>query len=298
MDELATSKKLLDDFFNQVRKLEGTLAGGEKLDLGKGGEALHKIRETKIKLGNPRDKLIQLTPKLFEEVGFAPGDIHKRQRFDQYDFYYITVPVNLFGSPGVQFDDLICELDFGPKGEKEPIIQAMFPSGEWHDVLMLEAGSSLAVDVDFGWQVGLSSKEDELQKLIANIPAPISGNVLNKNNMHGRVVVPKFNFSIGRKEISAAGLYNSQCRWTISKPELHREDNIEFGVVFKVPKNSKSIDLTAIITARPSLSWLASQLRHLASTLAMKFKDVVNGKTPLPVGDGEEWKSLKLSLKK
>jgi hypothetical protein len=288
-EDFAQSRALLDEFFNEVNKLEGNLAGGEKLDLGKGGEALKRLRETRIEFGNPRDKLILLTEKLFEETGFTPGEIHKRQRNETHDFYYMTVPVNLFGEPGVEFDDLICELDFEPKGKQEPIIQALFPTSEWHDVLSIQAGSTLSVNTDFGFEVGLDTFGDELAKLQENLPGSISAKVQSKNNLKGQIVVPDFKFTIGRKEIAIAGLHNSICRWTISSPELHKADNVEFGVVFKVPKECKTIKLTGLVTAEPSLSWLGAQVRHLAKALPQKFRDIVSGKGSISPGDGESW---------
>jgi hypothetical protein len=289
MDQLDNSRELLNEFFAEINKLEGTLSGGEKLNLGEGGRVLDSLRETRIELGNPDDKLIQLTPKLFEEVGFTRGEIYKRQVSDTYDFYYITMPVNLFGAPGVQFDDLICELNFGPKGNQEPIIQALFPTSEWHEVLSYGAGSTLGVNADFGWEVGLNLEENEITKLAAQLPQSISGNIQTKNNLKGFIVVPDFKFAIGRKDIGAAGLQNSRCRWIVSTPELHRLDNLEFGVVFKVPKAITTLELSALVTAQPSLSWLAMHLRHLSTALSQKFRDVVNGTASMPLGDGEKW---------
>jgi hypothetical protein len=288
-DELHKSAAILEDFLTEVNKLEGSLAGGQKLELGKGGEALNSLRETKIELGNPRDKLFRLTSNRLKEVGFNLQEIHKRQQSDTYNFYYITVPINLFGSPGVEFDDLICELDFEPKGEQEPIIQALFPTGEWHEVMSYGAGATLTINADYGFDMGLNLDEEELSKLRQRLPGSITWNVQNKSTMKGIVVIPDFKFSIGRKEIAAAGLQNSHCRWIISAPELHQADNMEFGIVFKVLKECVKIELTAKVTAQPSMSWLAAQLRHLAKSLVQRFQNVIRGSEPMVMGAAEKW---------
>ncbi len=291
MDDLARSKELLEQLFAEVKKQEGTLAGGEKL--GTGGKALKSLLQTRILFGNPNDRLTRLTPKLFKSVGLPLDDIQKRQLAD-CDFYYMTLAVNLFGAPGVQFKELICELDFGPKGMGEPIIQTMFPTGEWHDVLTYGAALGLGLDANLAWKAALNVPEDVLAKLKIKLPGSIAVNVENKDSYKGWIAVPEFSFSIGRKEIAAVGAKNSLCRWTISEPKLHKEDTVEFGVVFKVPKGCKSIELTGKALAQPSVPWLAAKLDHLFQHLSAKVKKVVEGKKDTPIGDHEQWIPLRL----
>ena len=94
--ELNESRTLLDEVFADVTSAEGTLSGGTKL--GAGGEALSAVRECTISLGNPKDNLTRLTPKLFKSLDIKLTDIWKKQLESDFNFYYLTLTVS-FRSP-------------------------------------------------------------------------------------------------------------------------------------------------------------------------------------------------------
>src|SRR5229473_4589563 len=151
--DLQDAQDLLSELFTEVKAEEGTLAGGTKLDIG--ATALQALRETKATLGNPRNDLIQLTPKLFKDIGIELNEPHKQQMRDQFDFYYMTLTVSAQIEHGVQFGRMQCRLDFGPKGSSEPIVQTIFPKSEWKEVLGLGGGMSLALNGNLDWSAGV-----------------------------------------------------------------------------------------------------------------------------------------------
>ena len=289
--DLSDAQVLLDKLFTEVTSEESTLAAGTKL--GVGGDALLGLRETRVTFGNPTNELIRLTKKLFDDVGVELTEIYKRQMRDQFDFYYLTLVVSMQPKRGAQFIRLECSIDFGPKGSNEPIVQAIFPKSEWKEVLSWGGGMSLALNGNLEWNIQLQ-KPNTIQ--IENLPEPIRANIANKNELKAFITVPDYSFKLGRAEIAATGEGNSTCFWRIEKPDLQEVQTVQFGIIFKVPKNATSIELTGLAAAEPNMNWLVANIRNVFEGLNDKLQDLLrckdeerNGKERLPIGDYEKW---------
>ncbi len=289
--DLADAQGLLDELFTQITAQEGTLSGGAKL--GVGGNALQALRETRVTFGNPTDKLIKLTPKLFETVGVELEEIYKRQMRKQFDFYYMTLTISMQPKRGAQFRRVECSLDLGPKGAGEPIVQTLFPSGEWREVLSWGGGLNLALNGKLEWGAELDLPE---AAKTANLPGHIKANIGNKDALKAFIAMPNFAFRLGRAEIAATGEGNSQCFWRIEKPELQETQTTHLGLVFKVPKDTSSIKLEGLVAAEPDMSWLTANVRNVFEDLSDKLQallrrkdDERSGPESLPIGDHEKW---------
>jgi hypothetical protein len=286
--DLDESRKLLDELFEEVAASEGTLAGGTKL--GVGAKALQSLRETNVSFGHPADNLIKLTPELFESVKAELTDIRKAQLGSQFDFYYLTLTVSLQPKHGALFQRLECSLDFGPKGNGEPIVQTIFPTSKWREVLNWGGRMSLGLNADLSWSAGVETPT-ELAGL--DLPANLQANIKNKNEMKSFVVVPEYTFKLGRAEIVATGEGNSRCFWRLENPELQEVQTVQFGVVFKVPKGTSSVELTGLCAAQPEVNWLVAQLRYVFEDISKKLQNLILGDAPgaqrLLIGDHERW---------
>jgi hypothetical protein len=130
---LQETDSLLSALFEEVKEKERYLAGGTELTVG--AAAVDQLFQSKVRFGNPRDRLIHLTEETFKESGAELNGIYRQQMSQQYDFYYMTVPVDLLPKPGAQFRRLTCQLDFGPKGSGDPIVQTIFPNQKWRNVV-------------------------------------------------------------------------------------------------------------------------------------------------------------------
>lgn len=289
--DLSGAQDLLAELFAEVSAEEGTLSGGT--ELGTGGDALQALRETKVTFGNPRNDLIRLTKKLFDDVGVELTEIRKRQMRDQFDFYYMTLTVSMRPKRGAQFTRVECALDFGPKGPGEPIVQAIFPKSEWKEVLSWGGGMNLALNGNLEWgaEVGVP---DAIK--IKDLPAQIRANIANKDELKAFIAVHDFSFKLGRAEVATTGKGNSECFWRIEKPDLQETQNVQFGVVFKVPKDADSIELTGLVAAKPNMNWLVANVRDVFEDLSDKLQDLLrrrdderSGKEHLPIGDHEKW---------
>lgn len=286
------SDALLDELFTDVTKWEGSLAGGQKLQVG--GSALNSLKETKVQFGNPKDNLIAITEAALHNSGLAVTSIRKQQMETDYDFYYMTLTVDMRPQPGAVFKSLTCELNFGPKGPDEPIVQTIFPSSKWHDVMEFGGGMSLALDGNLDWQVGIDASQ------VANatgLPADVKAGVVNKNEMKSFIVMPDFSYSLGRFDIAAAGEGNSECYWHIEDPDLQKSISFKFGIVFKVPKGTDSITLTGLAWAEPNMSWLTANVKNVFRDLSEKLQGLLrrreDASKELAKGAAEEW-ALKL----
>lgn len=290
-ETLQESQELLQELFEEVKAQEGTLAGGTALGIG--GQALEDLSKTEITFGNPHNELIRLTPELFEEVGVELKPIHKSQMQSQYDFYYMTLNVSMVPRRGVQFQRLECKLDFGPKGAEEPIIHSFFPTSEWKKVLHWGGGMNLGLNGNLEWSAGVDTPEE-----IAGIemPAHVKSNIANKNGLKAFIVMHDFLYKLGRTEIAATGEGNSLCFWRIEKPDLKEVQTVKFGVIFKVPQGTTTVDLIGKAQVEPNFNWLFTQIENVFDALTEKLQALFQlddnerkGKQHLPVGAHEKW---------
>ena len=290
--DLSDAQQLLDQLFSEVTAEEGMMSGGTKLKLGPGGEALQALRETKVAFGNPINNLIRLTPKLFTEVGVELTEIRKRQMRKEFDFYYLTLTLSLQPRRGAKFVRLECSLDFAPKGINEPIVQTIFPTSEWKEVLNWGGGMKLGLgsNLDFHSEVNLPST------YIEQLPGHVMAKIATENTLKGFITIPDYSFKLGRADIVATGEGNSHCFWRIEKPDLQEVQTVQLGVVFKVPKGTTSIELTGLLAAEPSINWLTGHVRNVFEYLSENMQALLrrrqqerNGIERLPIGDHEKW---------
>jgi hypothetical protein len=289
--DLHDAQTLLTELFTEVKAQEGTLAGGTKLGIG--AKALQELRETRVKFGDPRNDLIQLTPLLFEDIGVKVTERMKKQMQTQFDFYYMTLTVSMHAEGDVQFKRMKCRLQFGPQGSDEPIIHAIFPTNKWRDILKGGVGISLALNGDLDWSAGV-----DLTALASsmNLPGNVKANIDNKNSLKAFITIPDYSFNLGQNEIIANGEGGPECFWEIEKPELQRTQQVKFGVVFKVSKDTTSVELMGLVVVEPSIRWLATKIRHAFEYLRGADQELIRrrdeerkGKERLPIGDHEQW---------
>ncbi|MDY6939314.1 MAG: hypothetical protein SWY16_16810 [Cyanobacteriota bacterium] len=285
---LQEAETLLASLFEEVKTWEGTLAGGTKLNVG--GTAIDRLRQTQVCFGNPRDSLILLTEETFQEVGVELSHIVRQQMRDGYNFYYMTVSVDIRPQPGACFRQLCCELDFSPKGENEPIVHTIFPKSQWRTVMNLETGMDLGLNENLDWNIGLDTSN---VALLEKIPGNLKANVTSKSKLKALVAIPNYAYDAGRFDIVAQGKGNSTCYWYIQEPDLLKLTTVQFAIVFKVPQNVKSIGLRGTVWAEPSINWLTAEIRDVFSELADRFKNLLRRKDEVASqfsrGDAEEW---------
>jgi hypothetical protein len=286
---LQETDSLLSALFEEVKEKERYLAGGTELTVG--AAAVDQLFQSKVRFGNPRDRLIHLTEETFKESGAELKNIYRQQMSQQYDFYYMTVPVDLLPKPGAQFRRLTCQLDFGPKGSGEPIVQTIFPNQKWRDVMNFGVGMDIGLNGNLDWSAGVDSSV--LTKIIEQLPGELKAQAANKNEFKAFVALPAFKYELGKTEITALGEGNSVCYWRIQDQEVQKIGTARFAIVFKVPKGMESITLRGIAWAEPNMNWLTADVRDVFDELAERFQTLVKRKdeaaSQLARGASEEW---------
>jgi hypothetical protein len=292
---LSEAEVLLLDLFAEVNKWEGSLAGGTKLGIG--ADAIARLRQSKVSFGNPRDQLILLTEETFKNSGTELSDRYKQQMQSQFDFYSMTLTVNLRPERAAKFWRLTCELDFGPKGSQEPIVQSLFPTQKWRSVIGGGVGMDVGLNADLDWQVGVDSTDFDP---VESLPAELKAKVGNKNDLKAFLAVPDYRYEWGHAEIMTHGEGDSTCYWQINDNELQKMGTAKFAIVFKVPKGTESITLKGMVWAEPDLNWLTADIRDVFSDLSDGFKDLLRPKNQqahrFARGDAEQWELRLLKL--
>lgn len=270
--DLEAADVLLSDLLNEVQKWEGTLAGGTKLGIG--AAAIDNLRQTQVSFGNPTDRLMRLTEATFTDSGAELANLYKQQT--QFDFYSMTLTVALRAKPGVQFWRLFCELDFGPKGSQEPIVQTIFPTEKWRSVMNFGVGMDVGLDGNLDWSAGVDASQ--LAAIVNLLPGELKANAVSKNEFKAVVAIPAYTYELGQSEITAIGEGNSLCYWRIQDQELQKLGTAKFAVVFKVPKGMEAIELRGTAYAEPNMSWLTADIRDVFGELSDRFKALLRQK--------------------
>ncbi|MBC6481419.1 MAG: hypothetical protein GDA56_30355 [Hormoscilla sp. GM7CHS1pb] len=303
---------LLSDLFEEVQEREGSFKGAIELSkggkaieslaqsrvsltLGRGAGAIDSLRQSKVSFGNPRNMLIQLTEATFKNSGTELNDIYKQQMRGQFDFYYMTITVDLRPERAAKFWRLTCELDFGPKGSGEPIVQSLFPKQQWRSVMSfgveMDAGLDVGLNGNLDWKVGAESAE--LDKLVELLPGELQANVGSKDDFQAFIAIPAYRYELGHPEILTIGEGSSTCYWRIQDSELQKIGTAKFAIVFKVPKGTESITLRGIAWAEPDINWLTADIRDVLGELSDRLKQLLGEKNKqasrLARGDTEEW---------
>jgi hypothetical protein len=262
------TQALLSDLLQETVAWGGSLSGGKTHNPS--AAAVDGLLKTKVCFGNPTDKLIQLTEDNFRESGAELTAIVKQQMQMQFDFYLMTLSVDLRPERGSRFWRLICELDFGPKGDSEPIMQSLFPTHQWRSVMSCGIGMDVGLNNRLEWEIGLDG--NSLEDFLQSIPSELRTNVSNRNSFKAFLAVPAYKYELGKVEVITTGEGNSICYWRIQDQNLQKIGTAKFAIVFKVPKGTESITLQGIAWAEPNINWLTEELGDVIDVLPERFK--------------------------
>lgn len=282
---------LLTDLLEDVRQNEGFMSGGEEIPLPKGATAVKNLLDTKVRFGHPSNDLIQLTEETFKLSGIELNGIDQQQMRDRYDFYYMTLSVDLIPKPGARFWRLVCEIDFGPKGSTEPIVRTIFPNQKWREVMNFGVGMDVGLDGNLEWSAGV--EDSQLAEVVKLLTPDLKAKVANKSNFKGFMALPAYTYTLGQSEITAAGEGNSVCYWRIQDQELQKVGSMKFATVFKTPKGTESVTLRGTAWAEPDMNWLTSDMRDVTRALQDKFRSLMRSgdeaASQLARGVAEQW---------
>ncbi len=297
LPDLDEAQQLLEDLLEEVTSKESELAGGEAQELARGKTAVQRLKETTVTFGDPRGRLIPLTREGFQAKGLEL-DYEIQQLMNRYDFYSMVVSVDPRPQPSVLISRLICQLDFGPKGQEEPIVHRIIPDSKWQTVV--NAGVSLEMGLDAKLDVAVGVDASELAK-IANLPDydQFKASIGTKDEFRTFIVLDGLNYNLGKFNLFAQGDDNSECYWRLEKPEIQAKSTIKFDIVFKVPQGWESIDLRGTVWIEPSIDWLHGELTDiLLQDLPSYLKDLFGSKDKaaksFAVGTKEKWLGLDL----
>lgn len=278
--------ELLKDLSDETSRWEGTLSGGSKL--GPGATAIKDLMDSEVILGNPEKELTLLTEEAFQAADIELGAFSRQ---DAYNFYYLTLDVGLIPKPAAQFWRLVCKLDFGPKGQQEPILERIFPDQEWREVLATSTSLDMGLDGNLNWEAGVDASL--LSQIHEQFPE-LAGKIKSKSDFKAFLAIPEYRYQFGNFEIVATGV-GSSAFWRIQDQELKQNGSVKFGTVFKVPKSTEKIELIARVQAEPNMNWLFADVKDVAAQFSERLKQLFRAdnreesSSRLVRWDAEQW---------
>lgn len=294
-EELQQSQHLIQNVFTELVEEEGYLGTPR---LGRGGAAFSALKESQVTFGIPDDRLIRLTSELLGQMAITLDPIQAAQMQNQYDFYYMAVPVSLFPKRGELFNRVECRLDFRVETNQRFIVQSLFPTSKWLQVLQWGGEMNLALNGSLDWDIGVDPAKLGEVKNLGNVPA---ANIKTNNEVKSRILMPNFAFELGRQEIVAAGEGQNFCRWRLRDKELKKINDLRFVVIFKVSQGVKQIRMSGVVQAEPNMEVLAAEVDDVFSELSERIKNIFRkpdnerqGAERMPIGDFKVWEALAL----
>lgn len=290
------TEDLLNELFQEVKSQESHLSGGIEEELTQGASAVQRLKETKVTFTNPDSRLISLTVEGFKaknvELDYEIQELMKR-----FDFYSMVISVNPQFQPSVLVSSLKCNLKFGEKEKKSPLIHHIIPDSKWQS--LVNAGVNLNLGLDANLDIGVGIDASELAK-VANLPDydKLKASVGTKDEFKAFITLDGLNYKCGKFSLVAQGVDDSQCCWEMQKPEIQEQSTIRFNIIFKVPKGWESIDLIGEVWIEPSIDWLTGELSHVIQTIPPHLKNIFGNKEKaaqkFAVGKKETWNNIKL----
>ena len=278
----------------EVNNWTGGLDAGKSVSLGAADIQLY--RSAKIKFSNPLANLEPLTPTLFEQVGIQLSPLHAEQMRHRFDFYHMTLSVQMRPEPGTYFRALGCQLNFGMDTAGEPIVVSIFPDEQWQEVYKFGGSLQLNLDGNLGFEVGIEGLDTAVAQ--STLPAHLQSKLINKNEMNSFIQIPAFAYSRGRFNIAAYGPDGSECYWYLDNDEISQTLTAQFTIVFKVPKGSKAISLKGVAWAEPDMNKLTANFRPVITRFQNSLRDLFSGANKgareFAVTVGETWDEIGL----
>lgn len=289
LPDLQKSQTLVAELLEAVRTQEGSLAGGEADQITRGITAIERLKQTKVTFGNPNQKLLPLSQEALEKMGLKL-DYATQQQMLRYDLYSMTLMANWQLAESVAISSLNCNLDFGPHngGANEPIIHDIFPNSAYQTVLQVTTGAKVGFNPQLKFSFGVDATQ------LATLPGEFAATVESENSLKAAVEIPEQTRQVGQLVLEAVGVGAPNCRWNFRNPENQVQTmQVEFRVVFQVPKGWESLDLVGSAWVEPSIRVWTGELSHVIDAipgyLKNKFGNEKKAAKEFAVGCQERW---------
>lgn len=281
-------QEIMNEAIDAAQKWEGELGPSGKRRKGKAEKAFEALRDGQIKLENPAARLQRLRAKDFDaqKITLAPDIATGMRGKDGYNFYLLPAPLLLYPSRGAQYRLLEAQFSFKVGQAERPLaIQNSFPRPMWKPVLDFGSSLTLALDGNLEW----GAEVERVDAKLAKVGGDLAGRIGNQDTLSSFIKVMPFQYTLGRMEIEAT--YGaSTAAWRLdSKRLFHSQDNMEFVILLKVPKEVREIKVEAAAQAEASFNWFIAQVEHVLERLPEAIQRLATGQKAPPLQDFQNW---------
>lgn len=284
--ELGVSQTLeeQDEFFNELIQA----AESSNLSLGS-GKKRRKLRQSLVDEIKLRQKELKSCTAEFSrflevyplsEAGFrsqglaVPPNIASQMK--KYQYALLNIPIMLVPVKGWGFTTLDCIVTFNPDRplNQHPVAHQLFPSEEWVEKIKFSQQLSIGVDEFLNFRPA------------GGVPPVASAGVDAEAKGGFHLVFGPYQYSVRLPRVTARGGGNDKVRWTFEGEENIQKQDLKLGVVLKVPRKAKKVEVVGVMTLSRKFHSFTADVKYLVEYIRSRGKKFFEQGTPprLPPG--------------
>lgn len=291
------TKTEYEGFFDEAIKAFQVLPEGTLGEKGSEEEsaATALLEELKLKKNetaefSPELPVLRLRKKDFSDLGIELPEETKKL-MSQNRFYLVRIPITLVPRPGNLFWRLMCVIELNPDSEsRRPTAVSLFPEEQWQTIIQALVGAEVGVDESLKFKAEIDPAAAQAGSIAGEFDAGVEMLLSGALN----VTVGKFNYNVQRPTILARGKDSAKVRWTLDGKEPFKEDDLNLGLVMKVPNEVEEVTLAGALLAYRDFETLMAEMKdiwdRIKGYLSPKSQEFFNLGAPLP--DKHDWVNI------
>ena len=199
-----------------------------------------------------------------------------------HNYYWLKIPIGLKPKRNWAFNMIEVAIEFNPDeslGHLRPKAYQIFPHKKFQTYLEAHQYLKIGLDENFNLMLKPDELKTDLGKLEIGTGVVFSGGA--------GITLGEFNYQVKRPKIYTTDQGLSRVFWRVDGAEFFQEDILELVVIAQVPKETKSVNLTAQLQAYRNFNFAAAELKQLVEELPKMVRNFFKGGLPLP--DEKQW---------
>lgn len=278
--DIITRNALLEQAAYELDALSGNLGPSGAVTTTPDGDGLRSLKKDAARFGDyPNAMYPVMVANLPPRKRLVPVTID--QLSEQYNFYYVSIPITLDAQGNWAFNRLVIEVELSSEDAPpfaQPIAYQIFPEDQSETVAKgtFKAGGTLETNAE----ASASVTPQHADFGIAQAEFGAGGKAEGYLRIGGEI---NKNFERKKALITQQGIDQREAILTIEKTEFLRED-LQIAIIVQLPKENSLLKMSASMQAYRSFVYAPRRLKEVFDQLSKKVQDLFKGGVPINIG--------------